>query len=77
MTQENSRNCGAWADALVRDSFDKGIFYRCFLHILNLACQAAIRVYDPEKTNSPFLREGELFRTIGDLRMIPQLEIKC
>lgn len=48
VTQHNAGNCGTCVDALVKDGFDRGIFYGCFLHILNLACQAAIRVYDPE-----------------------------
>ena len=29
--------------------FDEDQFYPCFLHILNLACQAAIEVYDPTR----------------------------
>ena len=49
VTQDNASNCGSCIETLVRDGFNRGIFYRCFLHILNLACQAAIRVYDPEK----------------------------
>ena len=47
VTQDNAANCGTCVDALVRDGYDRGIFYGCFLHILNLACQAAIKVYDP------------------------------
>jgi hypothetical protein len=51
VTQDNAANCNACIDALVGVGFDRGIFYGCFLHILNLACQAAIKVYDPEKTS--------------------------
>jgi hypothetical protein len=49
VTQDNAANCGTCVEALVKDGFDRGVFYGCFLHILNLACQAAIQVYDPVK----------------------------
>lgn len=51
VTQDNAANCGTCVDALVRDGFDRGTFYGCFLHILNLACQAAIKLYDPDNTS--------------------------
>ena len=53
VTQDNAGNCGTCVDALVKGGFDRGILYGCFLHILNLACQAAIKVYDPEKKSIP------------------------
>ena len=53
VTQDNASNCGSCIETLVRDGFNREIFYRCFLHILNLAFQAAIRVYDPEKKLNP------------------------
>jgi hypothetical protein len=49
VTQDNAANCGTCVEALVKDGFDRGVFYGCFLHIMNLACQAAIQVYDPVK----------------------------
>lgn len=64
VTQDNAANCGTCVDALVKAGFDRGTFYGCFLHILNLACQAAITVYDPKKkkvrgTNQEELSEPE------------------
>ena len=56
VTQDNAANCGTCIDALVMDGFDRGTFYGCFLHILNLACQAAIKVYDPDKKPIPVRR---------------------
>jgi hypothetical protein len=56
VTQDNAANCGTCVEALVKDGFDRGIFYGCFLHILNLACQAAIKVYDPVKTSNTVRR---------------------
>jgi hypothetical protein len=29
--------------------FHEDHFYSCFLHILNLACQASLAVYDPSR----------------------------
>jgi hypothetical protein len=63
VTQDNAGNCGTCVNALVKAGFDRGTFYRCFLHILNLACQAAITVYDPKKkvkrTNDEELSESD------------------
>ena len=56
VTQDNAGNCGTCVDALDRDGFDRGIFYGCFLHILNLACQATLKVYDPDKKSTPARR---------------------
>jgi hypothetical protein len=56
VTQDNAANCGTCIKALVEDGFDRGIFYGCYLHILNLACQAAIKVYDPDKKSKPVRR---------------------
>ena len=56
VTQDNASNCGTCVEALVKDGFDSGLFYGCFLHILNLACQAALKVYDPEKKSKPMKR---------------------
>ncbi len=50
VTQDNASNCGTCLDDLVKKGYDRGIFYGCFLHVLNLACQAAIEVYDPTRT---------------------------
>jgi hypothetical protein len=47
MTQDNAANCGTCTDSLVAKGYEQHIFYNCFLHVLNLACQAAIEVYDP------------------------------
>jgi hypothetical protein len=60
VTQDNASNCGTCIDALVNDGFDRAIFYGCFLHILNLACQAAIKVYDPDKKSIPVRRTKKL-----------------
>ena len=49
ITQDNASNCGTCADALVENGFDRDIFYGCFLHVMNLGCQAAIEVYDPKR----------------------------
>ena len=49
VTQDNASNCGTCVDALVEKGYDRDIFYGCFLHVLNLACQAAIEVYDPTR----------------------------
>ena len=49
VTQDNAFNCTAGADALVREGYNQEIFYGCFLHVLNSACQAAIEVYDPKR----------------------------
>jgi hypothetical protein len=39
-----------WLIITVRKiGFSKSQFYPCFLHILNLACQAALAVYDPTR----------------------------
>jgi hypothetical protein len=35
---------------LVESGYDRQIFYGCFLHVLNLACQAAITVYDDSRS---------------------------
>jgi hypothetical protein len=51
VTQDNAANCGTCVDALVQQGYDRSIFYGCFLHVLNLACQAAIEVYDPTRKN--------------------------
>lgn len=56
ITQDNASNCGTCVEALVEDGFDRGLFYGCFLHVLNLACQAAIKVYDPDKNHKPVKR---------------------
>ena len=49
VTQDNASNANACVDALVEEGFGREIFYGCFLHVLNLACQAAIEVYDPHR----------------------------
>jgi hypothetical protein len=49
VTQDNASNCRTCTDALVREGYSREIFYGCFLHVLNLACQAAIEVYDPKR----------------------------
>ena len=49
VTQDNASNCGTCVDALVEKGYDRQIFYGCFLHVLNLACQTAIEVYDPTR----------------------------
>jgi hypothetical protein len=49
VTQDNAANCGTCVDALVKQGYDRSIFYGCFLHVLNLACQSAIEVYDPTR----------------------------
>jgi hypothetical protein len=49
VTQDNASNCGTCVDALVQKGYEGQIFYGCFLHVLNLACQAAIEVYDPAR----------------------------
>ena len=50
ITQDNAANCGTCTEALVReDGFSPQIFYGCFLHVLNLASQAALKVYDSSK----------------------------
>lgn len=49
VTQDNASNCGSCTDTLVAQGYDRGIFFGCFLHVLNLACQAAIEVYDPRR----------------------------
>jgi hypothetical protein len=49
LTQDNASNCRSCADHLVRNGYGREIFYGCFLHVLNLACQAAIEVYDPAR----------------------------
>ena len=49
VTQDNASNCGTCTDALVESGYDRQIFYGCFLHVLNLACQAAIAVYDDSR----------------------------
>jgi hypothetical protein len=71
VTQDNASNCGTCIDALVKDGFDRSTFYGCFLHILNLACQAAIKVYDPAKKSSPVrrtvLRNLDGFSDFSDL----------
>lgn len=51
VTQDNASNAGSCVDALVVAGFDRQLFFGCFLHILNLACQAAIEVYDPFRKN--------------------------
>ena len=57
VTQDNAANCGSCIEALVIGyDFDREIFYGCFLHILNLACQAAIKVYDPKTITAPARR---------------------
>jgi hypothetical protein len=56
VTQDNASNAGACVDALVEKGYDREIFFGCFLHVLNLACQAAIEVYDP-------LRKKKTIRT--------------
>jgi hypothetical protein len=49
VTQDNASNCGTCVNALVEKGYDRGIFYGCFLHVLNLACQAALEVFDPTR----------------------------
>jgi hypothetical protein len=49
ITQDNASNCGTCTDFLVNTGYDRHIFYGCFLQVLNLACQAAIEVYDPSR----------------------------
>jgi hypothetical protein len=57
ITQDNPSNCGTGFDALVEKGYDRQISYHCFLHVLNLACQAAIQVYDPyRKTKTSRIR---------------------
>ena len=57
ITQDNASNCGTCIDALVGMGYDRHIFHGCFLHVLNLACQAAIEVYDPfRKTKTKRIR---------------------
>lgn len=51
VTQDSAPNCGTCVDALVQKGYEGQIFYGCFLHVLNLACQAAIEVYDPARKN--------------------------
>ena len=47
ITQDNASNCKTLANDLIESGgFSKNQFLWCFLHILNLACQAAIAVYD-------------------------------
>ena len=50
VTQDNASNCGSCTDVLVESGYDRQIFYGCFLHVLNLACQAAIKVYDDSRS---------------------------
>jgi hypothetical protein len=48
ITQDNASNCRTLADELIENGgFSRKQFLWCFLHVLNLACQAAIEVYDP------------------------------
>ena len=54
VTQDNAGNCRTLASYMVENhgcqfaniGFCKSQFYPCFLHVLNLACQAALKVYD-------------------------------
>ena len=50
ITQDNASNCGTCIDALVGMGYDRHIFHGCFLHVLNLACQAAIDPFRKTKT---------------------------
>ena len=72
VTQDNASNCGTCADALVKDGFDRAIFYNCYLHILNLACQAANRVYDPAKKSISVRRT--VLRNLDDLSDVSESE---
>lgn len=45
--QGNASSCGNCTNALVEMGYDRHVFFGCLLHALNLACQAAIEVYDP------------------------------
>ena len=50
VTQDNASNCKTLASYLMKEmEFHEDHFYSCFLHILNLACQAALAVYDPSR----------------------------
>jgi len=54
ITQDNAGNCKTLKAYLVNVEelgFHEDQFLWCFLHILNLACQAAIEVYDPSRKN--------------------------
>jgi hypothetical protein len=49
ITKNNTSNWGTCSDFLVSKGYDRHIFHGCFLNVLNLACQAAIKVYDPSR----------------------------